>query len=48
MVVDLSQGLTQLGQEVIMISPYLNNDPFNIHYIRNISINLDGNYEFDV
>ena len=59
MVDELSQGLQALGQEVIMISPYynqnrkgqsgyLNNDPFNIHYIRNVGIDLDGRYEFGV
>ena len=59
MVDELSQGLEALGQEVIMISPYynqnrkgqsgyLNNDPFNIHYIRNVGIDLDGRYEFGV
>ena len=59
MVDELSQGLSAIGQEVIMISPYynqnrkgqsgyLNNDPFNIHYIRNVGINLDNRYEFGV
>ena len=59
MVDELSQGLTSIGQEVIMISPYYNqnrkgatnylsNDPFNIHYIRNVGINLDNRYEFGV
>ena len=59
MVDELSQGLQSIGQEVIMISPYynqnrkgqsgyLNNDPFNIHYIRNVGIDLDGRYEFGV
>ena len=59
MVDELSQGLESIGQEIIMISPYYNqnikgvtnylsNDPFNIHYIRNIGINLDSRYEFGV
>ena len=59
MVDELSQGLQSIGQEVIMISPYynqnrkgqsgyLNNDPFNIHYIRNVGVDLDGRYEFGV
>ena len=59
MIDELSQGLSSIGQEVLMISPYYNqnrkgisnylsNDPFNIHYIRNISINLDSNYSFGV
>ena len=59
MVDELSQGLVSIGQEVLMISPYYNqnrkgntnylsNDPFNIHYIRNVSINLDSNYTFGV
>ena len=59
MVDELSQGLESIGQEVIMISPYYNqnrkgqsnylsNDPFNIHYIRNVGINLDNRYEFGV
>ena len=59
MVDELSQGLASIGQEVLMISPYYNqnrkgnsnylsNDPFNIHYIKNISINLDTNYSFGV
>ena len=59
MVDELSQGLTAIGQEVIMISPYYNqnrkgisnylaNDPFNIHYIQNVAITLDNRYEFGV
>ena len=59
MVDELSQGLNTLGQEVIMISPYYNqnrkgisnylaNDPFNIKYLRNVYINLDNKYEFGV
>ena len=59
MVDELSQGLESIGQEVIMISPYYNqnrkghsnylsNDPFNIHYIRNVGVNLDNRYEFGV
>ena len=59
MVDELSQGLNAIGQDIIMISPYyhqnrkgktdyLANDPFNIHHIRNISIQLDSKYEFGV
>ena len=59
MIDELSQGLASIGQEIIMISPYYNqnrkgisnylsNDPFNIHYIKNISINLDSSYSFGV
>ena len=59
MVDELSQGLNAIGQEIIMISPYyhqnrkgktgyLADDPFNIHHIRNVSIQLDGKYEFGV
>ena len=59
MVDELSQALETIGQEIIMISPYYNqnrkgisnylsNDPFNIHYICNVVINLDERYEFGV
>ena len=59
MVDELSQGLNAIGQEIIMISPYyhqnrkgktdyLANDPFNIHYIKNVAIQLDARYEFGV
>ena len=59
MVDELSQGLASIGQEIIMISPYYNqnikgdtnylsNDPFNIHYIKNVGIDLDSRYEFGV
>ena len=59
MVNELSQGLRSIGQEIIMISPYYNqnrkgktdylaNDPFNIHYTKNVSIQLDNRYEFGV
>ena len=59
MVDELSQGLRSIGQEIIMISPYYNqnrkghtnylaNDPFNIHYIKNVSIQLDNYYQFGV
>ena len=59
MVDELSQGLKSIGQDIIMISPYYNqnrkgatgylaNDPFNIHYIQNVSIQLDTKYEFGV
>ena len=59
MVDELSQGLNSAGQKVMMISPYydrnrkgeteyLKNDPFNIHYIRNIEVNLDKKYTFGI
>ena len=59
MVDELSQALETIGQEIIMISPYYNqnrkgisnylsNDPFNIHYIRNVEITLDNKYQFGV
>ena len=59
MVDELSQGLNEIGQEIIMISPYYNqnrkgktdylaNDPFNIKHVRNVTIQLDGRYEFGV
>ena len=59
MVDELSQGLNAIGQDIIMISPYYNqnrkgktdylaNDPFNIHYTKNVSIQLDNKYEFGV
>ena len=59
MVDELTQGLALLGQEVIVISPYYNQnrygqtdylskDPMEIHKIRNIEINLDGHYGFGV
>ena len=59
MVDELSQGLNAIGQEIIMISPYYNqnrkgktdylaNDPFNIHYTKNVTIYLDSKYEFGV
>ena len=59
MVDELSQGLQEIGQDLIMISPYydrnkkgqtdyLKDDPFNIHYIRNIEVQLDQKYTFGV
>ena len=59
MVDELSQGLKSLGQQVIMISPYyhqnrkgetnyLKNDPFNIQFLKNITINLDRNCTFQI
>ena len=59
MVDELSQGLQELGQELIMISPYydrnrkgqsdyLANDPFNIKYLQNTTVKLDGEYTFGV
>jgi hypothetical protein len=59
MVDELCQGLNDIDQEKIMISPYyhqnhkgktdyLNNDPFNIHYTKNVTIYLYSKYEFGV
>ncbi len=59
MVDELTEGLAHLGQKVIVICPYyqenskgktdyLANDPLGIQYIGNISITLDGNYSFGV
>ena len=59
MVDELTQGLTWLGQEMIIISPYYNinkegrtnylsNDPLNIKYLKNITIKLDQEYEFGI
>ena len=56
---ELTQSLTWLGQEIIIISPYYNvnkegksnylsNAPFSIKYIKNISIKLDKEYEFGI
>ena len=55
----LTQGLRTLGQEIIVISPYyyqnnkgktryLENDPFNFTYMKDISIMLDDNYSFGI
>ncbi len=59
MVDELSQGLVQLGEEVIMISPYyernrkgetdyLSRDPVEFNYIGNIEVTLDAKYSFGV
>ena len=59
MVDELSVGLANLGQEVIVISPYydrnwkratgyLETDPAGIHYVDNISIQLDSLYTLGV
>ena len=59
MVDELSQALSTLGQDLIMISPYydknrkgehdyLSKDPFDFHYIKNITVKLDGEYVFGV
>ena len=54
MVYELTQALASLGQEVIVISPYYNQNKDgnsnylsnDTQYIKNISINLDEKYEF--
>lgn len=59
MVDELTQGLSALGQDVIVISPYydrnrkgetdyLAKDEFGFKYQRNINVNLDGQYSFGV
>ena len=56
MVYELSQGLASLGQEVIVISPYYNQNKNGnsnylsdvTQYVNNISVNLDEKYEFGV
>ena len=59
MVYDLAQGLAQIGQDVIIISPYYNenkagktdylaNDPHDIKLLQKIEIELDEKYEFEV
>jgi hypothetical protein len=59
MVDELSQGLVQLGQNVIIISPYyeknrkgetgyLSRDPAGFSYIGNIDVTLDQKYTFGV
>ena len=59
MVDELTQGLSSLNQEVLIISPYyyqnrnglsnyLSNDPFNFRKIKIITINLDTHYTFDI
>ena len=59
MVDELTQGLSALGQEIIIISPYyyknrkgftnyLSQDDFNFKKIKTININLDTNYSLDV
>ena len=56
---ELTIGICSLGQEIIIISPYyyenskgqknyLNNDPFNFKYIKDISITLDNTYSFRI
>ncbi len=56
---ELTRGLCNLGQDVFVIAPYytknskgktnyLENDPYDFRYIRDVSINLDGNYSFQV
>ena len=59
MVDELTLGLSALGQDIIIISPYyyinrkgesnyLSKDPINIRKIKTIAINLDTNYSFDI
>jgi hypothetical protein len=59
MVDELSQGLVQLGQEVIIISPYyernkkgetgyLSRDPAGFSHIGNIDVTLDQKYTFGI
>ena len=59
MVDELTQGLKAFGQDIYVISPYyeknkkdqsgyLNNDPFNINYMKNVKVDLDQNYECGV
>ena len=59
MIDELSQGLKCFGQDIYVISPYYNknkkgqtnyldNDPFNIKYIKNICIDLDNKYEVGI
>ena len=59
MVDELTQGLKNFGQDIYVISPYyeknkknesgyLNNDPFNINYMKNVKVDLDKNYECGV
>lgn len=56
---ELTRGLCNLGQDVFVIAPYytknsrgktnyLEKDPYDFRYIRDVSINLDGNYSFGV
>ena len=55
----LTQGLSALGQDIIVISPYyyknpkgktdyLENDQIDFAYSKDVSINLDGTYTFEV
>ena len=59
MIDELSQGLKIFGQDIYVISPYyhenkkgqtnyLDNDPFNIKYIKNVSVDLDNKYEVKI
>ena len=56
---ELTQGLCALGQDIIIISPYyyknsrgktdyLEDDPCNIKYLKDVSISLDDNYTFEI
>ena len=55
----LTQGLSALGQDIIIISPYyyknskgktdyLENDEYDFKYLQDVSITLDGNYTFEI
>jgi len=59
MVDELSIGLADLGQEVVVISPYyernrkgqtgyLANDPAGIHYVDNIHVSIGGGFTLGV
>ena len=56
---ELTQGLCALGQDIIIISPYyyknsrgktdyLEDDPCDIKYLKDVSISLDDNYTFEI
>ena len=56
---ELTQGLSALGQDIIIISPYyyknskgktdyLENDEYDFKYLKDVSITLDGNYTFEI
>ena len=48
---DISKGLSELGQNIIIIRPYYHSNNYknmNLQKILEISINLDINYSFDI
>ena len=56
---ELTQGLSALGLDIIIISPYyyknskgktdyLENDEYDFKYLKDVSITLDGNYTFEI